>query len=74
MRTTLTIDDDVLGVARTLAHESNRSVGKVISALARRGLNVRMYRVDDLGLPVFQVSEDASVFGPEEVAEGEDEL
>jgi hypothetical protein len=38
MRTTLTLDDDVLSVARSLAHQQGRSVGSVISDLARNGL------------------------------------
>jgi hypothetical protein len=38
MRTTLTIDDDVLAAARTLAGREGKSVGEVLSALARQGL------------------------------------
>lgn len=38
MRTTLTIDDDVLEVARDLASRQRRSIGEVISELARRAL------------------------------------
>jgi len=38
MRTTLTIDDDVLGVARDLASRDQLTVGQVISDLARRAL------------------------------------
>ena len=38
MRTTLTIDDDVLGFAKAMAREENRSLGEVISDLARRAL------------------------------------
>jgi predicted CopG family antitoxin len=38
MRTTLTIDDDVLSAAQEMAQMENRSVGEVISALARRSL------------------------------------
>jgi hypothetical protein len=38
MRTTLAIDDDVLAAARHLADREGKSVGEVISALARRGL------------------------------------
>ena len=39
MRTTLDIEPDVLQAARELAHFEGATVGKVISALARRGLN-----------------------------------
>ncbi|MET0314782.1 MAG: CopG family transcriptional regulator [Hansschlegelia sp.] len=38
MRTTLTIDDDVLSAARELAGRERRSVGEVLSELARRSL------------------------------------
>lgn len=38
MRTTLAIDDDVLAAAKELAATERRSVGEVISALARRAL------------------------------------
>lgn len=39
MRTTLTIDDDILAAARHLAERERKSVGEVISALARQGLS-----------------------------------
>jgi hypothetical protein len=38
MRTTLTIDDDVLSAAKELAATENKSVGAVISSLARVAL------------------------------------
>ncbi len=38
MRTTLAIDDDVLAAARSLAERQNKSVGEVLSALARQAL------------------------------------
>lgn len=38
MRTTLSIDDDVLAAARELAVTGNKSVGEVISSLARNAL------------------------------------
>ena len=38
MRTTLAIDDDVLAAAKELAAAERKSVGEVISALARRAL------------------------------------
>ena len=39
MRTTLTIDDDVLIVAKAIARQRHTSVGKVVSDLARRALH-----------------------------------
>ncbi len=38
MRTTLAIDDDVLAAAKELAATERKSVGEVISALARAAL------------------------------------
>ncbi len=38
MRTTLTIDDDVLIAVRSLAERDDRTVGEVISDLARKAL------------------------------------
>ena len=39
MRTTLQLDDDVLAAARVLARQRRRSVGAVISDLARQALS-----------------------------------
>ncbi len=38
MRTTLSIDDDVLLAAKSLAEREQRTLGEVISALARQAL------------------------------------
>jgi hypothetical protein len=38
MRTTLSIDDDILAAAREIADSERKSVGEVISALARNGM------------------------------------
>jgi len=38
MRTTLAIDDDVLIAAKAIAQQERRSVGDVVSDLARRAL------------------------------------
>jgi hypothetical protein len=40
MRTTLDIEDDVLQAAKELAERDGSTAGRVISALARRGLAV----------------------------------
>ena len=37
MRTTLSLDDDVLAFAKELARQQDRSLGHVISELAREG-------------------------------------
>jgi hypothetical protein len=38
MRTTLSLDDDVLQAARALAERSRQSLGEVVSGLARQAL------------------------------------
>lgn len=54
MRTTLAIDDDVLAAARHLAEREHRSIGEVISALARQGLSrgTRSNKTDRNGIPL----------------------
>ena len=42
MRTTLTIDDDVLVAVRYLAEQKKVGLGKVLSDLARKGLKKQM--------------------------------
>jgi hypothetical protein len=38
MRTTLSIDDDILAAAKELAAKQRKSIGEVLSALAREAL------------------------------------
>ena len=38
MRTTIDLDEDILRVAKHLAQERDQSLGKIVSDLARRGL------------------------------------
>jgi hypothetical protein len=54
MRTTLSIDDDILAAAKHLAEREQRSVGEVISALARQGLarTARGGRGERNGIPL----------------------
>jgi hypothetical protein len=59
MRTTIDIDDDVLQAARSLAAAESRSIGKVLSDLARRGLAPTKPTKSRSGFPVFEVSRDA---------------
>lgn len=56
MRTTLAIDDDVLAAARHLAERERRTIGEVISALARQGLSRRSRapRPERNGIPLVQ--------------------
>jgi hypothetical protein len=59
MRTTLAIDDDVLEAARSLSESAGKSLGEVISELARRGLAPRVQEANEEGFPVFSVSSGA---------------
>jgi hypothetical protein len=64
MRTTLDIDDDVLAAARELAASERRSLGAVISELARRGLMPAGVEPDDV-LPVIRVPAGTPPITPE---------
>lgn len=52
MRTTLSIDDDVLGAARELAARQHKSVGEVLSALARQALRREPLLAERSGVPL----------------------
>lgn len=52
MRTTLAIDDDVLAAAKAMAEQQRRSVGDVISDLARRSLNHTQAAKERNGIPL----------------------
>ena len=41
MRTTIDLDEDILRTAKDLAQERSQSLGRVLSDLARRGLEPR---------------------------------
>jgi hypothetical protein len=70
MRTTLHIDDDVYRAAESLARAEGKSIGKTISALARKGLRpVDSYSIQE-GFPVVQVAEDAKPITSEMVRQG----
>lgn len=60
MRTTLAIDDDVLAAARELASMEQKSVGAVISALARQALRpAKTGRRSRNGVPLLPVKSNA---------------
>lgn len=76
MRTTLAIDDDVLAAAKHLAERERRSVGAVISALARQGLSrgVRGACAVRNGVPLLAVRKGAAVVTLELVNQLRDEI
>jgi hypothetical protein len=72
MRTTLQIDDDVLDSARQLATTDGRSIGAVISDLARRSLRPTPVK-RGAEFPVFDVGPDAPPITAEDVARAQDD-
>jgi hypothetical protein len=72
VRTTLNIDEDVVAVARQLATGERRSLGSVISELARRGLTPARVEADDR-LPVIRVPPGTPPITPEMVRRALDE-
>lgn len=52
MRTTLSLDDDVLLAAKAIAGQQGRSLGEVVSELARRSLQRPVSRAERNGIPL----------------------
>lgn len=73
MRTTLSIDDDVLIAVRYLAEQKKVALGKILSDLARKGLQnqMKIKHLDDF--PVFNVPKNAAPITPEHVKMLDDE-
>lgn len=67
MRTTVTIDNDVLAVARALAERDGTSLGRAISDLARRGFRSAPAAVEHGEVAVFAVDSDAAPITSEDV-------
>ncbi len=74
MRTTLAIDDDVLAAARSLASQQRKSVGEVISALARQALRPQSRAAVRNGVPLLHPRAEAAPVTPELVNQLRDEL
>jgi hypothetical protein len=55
MRTTLGIDEDVMIAARALAKQQNKTIGEVVSALARQSLIRPVAQSDRNGVPLLPV-------------------
>ena len=73
MRTTLAIDDDVLAVAKAMAAQQHRSLGEVISDLARRSLNRPQAGGERNGIPLLIPRPDAPLVTLELVNDLRDE-
>ncbi len=75
MRTTLSIDDDVLAAAREMAAMERKSVGEVISILARNALRpTTSSGATRNGIPLLAVREGAPRVTSEVVRQLQEEL
>jgi hypothetical protein len=72
VRTTLTLDDDVVAAAKELAASDRRSLGSIVSELARRGLTPARVESEG-GLPVIRVPAGTPPITPEMVRRALDE-
>jgi hypothetical protein len=61
MRTTLSLDDDVLIAARAIARQQHRSIGEVVSDLARRALPRPRCSMMRNGIPLLSLPYDRAV-------------
>jgi hypothetical protein len=61
MRTTLTIDDDVLSAAKAIARQKNQTIGKVVSDLARNSLCPPTPAIERNGVPLLPVRQPNAV-------------
>lgn len=59
VRTTLRLDEDVLAAARALAEQQHKTLGEVVSELARRGLKPPPRTVTRNGIALMPVREGA---------------
>jgi hypothetical protein len=73
VRTTLRLDPEILSAARQIAAARSKSIGEVISELARRGLEARGKVGARHGFPVFEASKRARPLTLEDVRRDEDE-
>ena len=73
MRTTLSLDPEIMNAARQIAASRSISIGEVISELARRGLEARSKSATRDGFPVFQVPNGSRPLTLEDIRQDEDE-
>ncbi len=60
MRTTLDIDEDLLQLAKHTARQSGISMGRVVSDMARKSLEIKDSPATRNGVPLFTPTRDAS--------------
>jgi hypothetical protein len=74
MRTTLTIDDDVLTAAKAIARQTDRTIGEVVSDLARTTLRPNIQPRERNGIPLLPIRNPDAIVTPEIVNALRDEL
>lgn len=74
MRTTLAIDDDVLTAAKAIANQTNRTIGEVLSDLARRSLRPPAALSERNGVPLLPMRKASVTITPEIVNALRDEF
>jgi hypothetical protein len=74
MRTTLDIEEDVLLAAKEIARQRGKTLGKVLSDLARDSLTRKSPVSKKHGLPLFPIQANAGVVTLELVNQLRDEL
>ena len=74
MRTTLQLDDDVLSAARAIAEQQDRTLGDVVSDLARKGLAPPAAPQYRNGIRLMPVRSDARPSSLEDINQLRDEL
>lgn len=73
-RTTLTIDDDALALAREFARRHRRSLGEAVTELVRRGARRPLETTDRNGFHVVRLSKDSPPVTAERVRKLQDEI
>lgn len=74
MRTTLAIDDDVLTAAKAIARQQQKTIGEVVSDLARRALHRPQTATTRNGVPLLPRRDDQAVVTLDIVNSLRDEL
>jgi hypothetical protein len=75
MRTTVTIDEDVLAAAKGLAAAQHKSLGNILSSLARQALKPNVSTSERRnGVPLLMSRTGMKVVTPELVSQLRDEL
>jgi hypothetical protein len=73
MRTTLNLDEDIVRAAKSIARQRAKPLGKVISDLARQGMQLARATTRRGDLPVFDVDPQERPLTLEDVKRIEDE-